>query len=157
MSPVLQKLEECGCKLTICKNSITLEAPKKLKKTEIETAPYPGFPTDMQSVFVSILTMAKGTSVVIENIFENRYKYVNELKKMGAKILIEGNTANITGRRKLKGATVTATDLRGGAAEVVAALAARGETRVSNIEHILRGYENLDKKLGELGANIKKE
>ena len=112
LSQVLRKLEECGCKLQISKNEIFLQAPKRLKSVEIKTTPYPGFPTDMQSVFTSILATAKGTSVVIENIFENRYKYTNELKKMGAKITTEGKVAVIKGKSKLHGANVHATDLR---------------------------------------------
>lgn len=116
--------------------------------------PYPGFPTDMQSIFASILTVSKGTSVVIENIFESRYKYANELQRMGAKITIEGKTAVITGVRKLTGTTVKATDLRGGAALVIAGLAAKKKTIITDIEYILRGYEDLDKKLISLGANI---
>ena len=116
--------------------------------------PYPGFPTDMQSVFASTLTVAKGTSVIIENIFENRYRYVAELKKMGAKITIEGKMAVIKGIKKLSGAKVKSTDLRGGACLVIAGLVAKGTTTVTNIEYILRGYENLDKKLNGLGAKI---
>ena len=150
----INKLEECGCKLKIDKNSIIIDTPKKLKSIDIKTMPYPGFPTDMQSVFVAMLSIAKGTSVVVENIFENRYKFTNELKRMGAKINIEGKIAIVKGVRKLTGATVEATDLRGGAAVVLAGLAARGKTTVNNIEYILRGYENLDKKLSKVGANI---
>ena len=116
--------------------------------------PYPGFPTDMQSVFSSLLTTSKGTSIVVENIFENRYKYLNELKRMGAKVTIEGKTAVIKGVKRLNGATVSSTDLRGGAALVTAALGAKGRTTVENIEYILRGYEKLDIKLQNLGANI---
>ena len=119
--------------------------------------PYPGFPTDMQSIFSSILTNAKGTSVIIENIFENRYKYTSELKRMGAKITIEGKTAVIKGVKKLSGTSVNSTDLRGGAALVIAGLVAKGETKINHIEYILRGYENLDEKLRKLGANIRKE
>ena len=155
VTPVLTKLEEAGCKIITEKNSITLEAPKKLKAVDIKTMPYPGFPTDMQSVFASMLTIAKGTSVVIENIFENRYKYMAELTKMGAKVTIEGKTAIIKGVRKLSGAKVKSTDLRGGAALVTAALGAKGRTEVTDIEYILRGYEKLDKKLQKLGANIR--
>ena len=154
INPVIAKLEESGCKITKGKNEIYLEAPKKLKAVDIKTMPYPGFPTDMQSVFASMLTVAKGTSVVIENIFENRYKFMSELKKMGAKITIEGKTAIIKGVRKLSGAKVVSTDLRGGAALVVAGLIARGKTEITNIEYILRGYEGLDKKLRKIGANI---
>lgn len=157
LAPVLNKLEECGCKLDVKKSEVFLQAPKTLKPVEIKTMPYPGFPTDMQSIFCSMLTTAKGTSVVIENIFENRYKYANELQRMGAKFLIEGRTAVITGVKKLNGVNVKATDLRGGAALVVAGLVAKGKTKISNIEYILRGYENLDKKLNILGAKITRE
>ena len=157
IGPIINKLEECGCKFEISKNNILIEAHKKIKSVDIKTMPYPGFPTDMQSVFVAMLCIAKGTSIVVENIFENRFKFVNELKRMGAKINIEGKVAIIKGVRKLSGATVEATDLRGGAAVVVAGLVAKGKTRVNNIEYILRGYENLDKKLQKIGANIQVE
>lgn len=154
ITPVINKLEECGCKIEKEKNTVYLEAPRKLKAVDIKTMPYPGFPTDMQSVFASMLTTAKGTSVIVENIFENRYKFMAELKKMGAKITIEGKTAVIKGVRKLSGAKVISTDLRGGAALVTAGLIARGKTEITNIEYILRGYEGLDKKLQQLGAKI---
>ena len=154
LSPIIHKLEECGCKIEIEKNSIKLEAPKKLKAVDIKTMPYPGFPTDMQSVFASMLTTAKGTSIIVENIFENRYKYTNELKRMGAKITVEGKTAVVKGIRRLTGANVTSTDLRGGASLVLAGLQAKGKTTVNNIEYILRGYEKLDRKLALLGAKI---
>ena len=157
IGPIINKLEECGCKFKTEKNSVIIDAPKKLKSTDIKTMPYPGFPTDMQSVFTAMLCMAKGTSVVVENIFENRYRYTNELKRMGAKINIEGKIAIVKGVRKLNGATVEATDLRGGAAVVLASLVAKGKTRVNNIEYILRGYENLEKKLSKIGANIRLE
>ncbi len=155
ISPIITKLEETGCKIIIKPNEIDLSAPKRLKSTDIKTMPYPGFPTDMQSVFASMLTTAKGTSVIIENIFENRYKYMSELKKMGAKITIEGRTAVIKGTKKLNGAKVNSTDLRGGAALVTASLIAKGTTEITNIDYILRGYENLDKKLQKLGACIR--
>ena len=157
LTPVLEKLKECGCFIQSTKDSVMLEAPKKLKAVDIKTMPYPGFPTDMQAIFVSILCTAKGTSIVTENIFENRYKYTNELKRMGAKIVVEGRTAIIKGVRKLSKAVVEATDLRGGAALVVAGLSASGKTTVENIEYILRGYEEIDKKLTRLGAKITKE
>jgi len=157
ITPVIKKLKECGCKFNIKKNSIVIETPKKLKCVDIKTMPYPGFPTDMQSVFTSMLCIAKGTSVVVENIFENRYKYINELKRMGAKVKIEGKIAIVKGVKKLNCATVEATDLRGGAALVLAGLTAKGKTTVNNIEYILRGYEGLDKKLNKVGANIKIE
>ena len=109
----------------------------------------------MQSIFASILTIAKGTSIIVENMFENRYKYVSELKKMGAKITIEDKTIIIKGCRKLSGSSVYSTDLRGGAALITAALIAKGKTKINNIDYILRGYENIEKKLSKLGADIK--
>ncbi len=154
LTPILHKLEECGCKIETQKCFIKLEAPKKLKAVDIKTMPYPGFPTDMQSIFVAVLAVSKGTSIIVENIFENRYKYTNELKRMGAKITVEGKTAVIKGIRRFSGANVNSTDLRGGAALVIAGLAAKGKTTVNNIEYILRGYEKLDKKLSLLGAKI---
>lgn len=154
ITPILNKLEEAGCNIKVEKNRIYMQAPKKLKAVDIKTMPYPGFPTDMQSIFASILTTAKGTSVIVENIFENRYRYTAELNKMGAKITTEGKTAVIKGVRRLSGATVKSTDLRGGASMILAGLCAKGMTTVTNIEYILRGYENLDKKLNELGAKI---
>ena len=157
ISSITYKLEEMGCKIDIQKNSIYLEAPKKLKAVDIKTMPYPGFPTDMQSIFLSILTVSKGTSMVVENIFENRFKNTSELIRMGAKIKIEGKTAVIKGVRKLSGTTVKSSDLRGGAALVVAGLIAKGETKVTNIEYILRGYDKLDEKLQKLGAKIRIE
>ena len=155
ITPIINKLEEADCKITIDKNKIKIIAPKKLKAFDIKTMPYPGFPTDMQSVFASMLTTAKGTSIIIENIFENRYKYTQELNKMGAKITVEGKSAVIRGTKKLYGANVKSTDLRGGAALVLAGLIAKGITQIDTIDYILRGYENLDVKLTKLGANIK--
>ena len=142
ITPIISKLEEANCKLKLEKDKIELKAPKKLKALEIRTMPYPGFPTDMQSIFV-------------ENIFESRYKFTQELIRMGAKITIEGKSAIVKGTRKLYGANVNATDLRGGAALVLAGIVAKGETTIENIEYILRGYENLNKKLENLGVNIK--
>ena len=154
IEPILNKLEEATCKLIIDKSSIVIEAPKRLKAVDIKTMPYPGFPTDMQSIFGALLTTAKGTSIIIENIFESRYKYVQELKRMGAKINIEGRSAIIKGTKKIQGANVVATDLRGGAALVIEALAAKGITEIENIHYILRGYENMVDKLKKLGAKI---
>ena len=155
IEPILDKLEEANCMLKIGKNCIELKAPKRIKAVDIKTMPYPGFPTDMQSIFVSMLTIAKGTSIIVENIFESRYKFTQELIRMGAKITIEGKSAIVKGTRKLYGANVSATDLRGGAALVLAGIVAKGETTIENIEYILRGYENLNKKLENLGVNIK--
>ena len=154
IEPVIHKLEEANCKIKIEKNSIQLQAPKRLKAVDIKTMPYPGFPTDMQSVFGASMTVAKGTSVIVENIFESRYKYMQELARMGAKITIEGKAAIIKGVKKLEGAKVKATDLRGGAAMVIAGLVASGTTEVEEIHYILRGYEKFDLKLSRLGAKI---
>lgn len=154
ITPVLYKLEEAGCKFKLQKNEIEMQAPKRIKAVDIKTMPYPGFPTDMQSIFATLLTTAKGTSMIVENLFENRYKYTQELIRMGAKITIEGKTAVIKGVRKLYGATVKATDLRGGAALVMAGIAAKGDTKVENVEYILRGYEKFDEKLRNLGIDI---
>ena len=154
ITPIINKLEEAGCEIKTAKGKVHIKAPKKLKAVYIKTMPYPGFPTDMQSVFASMLTIAKGTSMIVENIFENRYRYVPELNKMGAKINIEGKTAVIKGVKKLSSAKVKSTDLRGGACLVLAGLSAKGVTTVTNIEYILRGYEKLDEKLRKLGATI---
>ena len=152
--PILEKLEQVGCKIENKYNNIIMQAPKKLNATEIKTMPYPGFPTDMQSVFGAMLTVCRGTSTIVENIFESRYKYTNELIRMGAKIKVEGRMAVIKGIKRLSSAEVYAEDLRGGAALVVAGLNAKGKTKIKNIEYILRGYENLDQKLQALGGKI---
>ena len=152
--PIINKLQDCGCNMKIENRKVEIIAPKRLKAVDIKTLPYPGFPTDMQSVFGSMLTIAKGTSIVVENIFENRYKYMSELKRMGAKITIEGKTAVIKGVKRLNPATVNSTDLRGGAALVLAGLTTKGTTQIQNIEYILRGYEKLDEKLKKLGVKI---
>lgn len=154
VTPIVHKLEEAGCAIQVQNRKILIEAPKKLKAVDIKTMPYPGFPTDMQSILGAVLTTAKGTSIIIENIFENRYKYMNELQRMGAKIQIEGKMAVIKGVRRLSGSTVSSTDLRGGAALVLAGLGAKGTTKVENIEYIQRGYENFEEKLSKLGASI---
>ena len=140
MIPILEKLEECGCNIQTDRKTIVLEAPKRLKAMDIKTMPYPGFPTDMQSVFGGMLTMAKGTSVITENIFESRFRYCQELGRMGAKIDISGSNAIVKGVRKLSGAKVEATDLRGGAALLMGGLMAKGITRIQKIEYIARGY-----------------
>lgn len=154
ITPVITKLQEADCKIEIEKNKIKINSNKKIKALDIKTMPYPGFPTDMQSVFSAMLATAKGTSIIVENIFENRFKYTQELNKMGAKITVEGKSAIIRGVRKLYGANVKATDLRGGAALVLAGLSAKGVTKVDDIEYILRGYENFDKKLRNIKADI---
>ena len=154
IEPILNKLEETNCKLVVTKDTIEIEAPKRIKAVDIKTMPYPGFPTDMQSIFGALLTTAKGTSIITENIFESRYKYVQELNRMGAKIKVEGRSAIIKGTKRIQGANVVATDLRGGAALILEALAAKGVTEIDNIHYILRGYEKIDEKLKKLGAKI---
>ena len=156
IAPVLDKFEEMGCEISVKNKEIHLKAPKKLKPIDIKTMPYPGFPTDMQAIIGACLTIANGTSIITENIFENRFKYLTELQKMGAKVKLEGKSAIIKGTKKLYGSKVIATDLRGGASMVLAGLVAKGTTRIDNIEYILRGYENLDEKLNSLGAKIYK-
>lgn len=155
--PVISKLEEAGCKIFKEKNEIVLNAPKRLKAIDIQTFPYPGFPTDMQSIFLSMLSVARGTSVVTENIFENRFKCVPELIKMGAHISISGSSAIIKGTKRLIGKDVTAKDLRGGAALIGAALKAKGVACINNCEFVERGYENLEYKLKKLDVDIIKQ
>ena len=117
--------------------------------------PYPGFPTDLQPLFSTLLTVCKGTSIVTENIFENRFKYIQEIVRMGGKVKIEGKTLIIKGVKRLHGANVDSSDLRGGAALVLAATVAKGTTKIENIEYILRGYERFDQKLTNIGVDIK--
>lgn len=157
LTAVINKLEETGCKIEINNKKITLNAQKKLKPIDIKTMTYPGFPTDLQQIFATMLVKASGTSIIVENIFESRYKYISELRKMGAKVTVEGKTAIIKGTRKINATTIVCTDLRGGAALVIAGLMAKGKSRVENIGYIQRGYENLENKLGSLGAKIKLE
>ena len=154
IEPILNKLEETSCKIITQNNEIEIIAPRRLKAVDIKTMPYPGFPTDLQSIFTALLTHAKGTSIVTENIFESRYKYTQELNRMGAKIKVEGRTAIIKGSRRIQGTNVVANDLRGGAALILEALSAKGKTQIDNIHYILRGYENIEQKLKKLGAEI---
>ncbi len=157
LKPVTAKLNEMGFTINENANSIEIVPCEKFKTVDIKTLPYPGFPTDMQSQFMSLMSVADGTGVVIETVFENRFLHVPELLRMGAKIKIDGRTAVIDGIKKLSGAKVRATDLRAGAALVIAALGAQGETEIDEIEHIERGYEDFEKKLTSIGVSIKKE
>lgn len=157
ISSVTSKLIEAGCQIKIDQNSIYLKSSNRLKSVDITTMPYPGFPTDLQPQFSSMLTVCKGTSIIRENIFENRFKYMQEIQRMGAKATVHEKTLIIKGVRKLHGANVESSDLRGGAALVIAGLAAKGMTKISKLEYLLRGYENLDRKLNSLGANIVRE
>jgi UDP-N-acetylglucosamine 1-carboxyvinyltransferase len=152
---VISKVIEMGCKVDYYDNDIRVYAPERIKSIDlISTQPYPGFPTDMQAQIMSCLTIAKGTSVISETIFESRYKHVPELNKMGANIITEGRTAILKGVNRLRAAEVFAMDLRGGAALVIAGLNAEGKTIVNNAFHIQRGYEAIEKDLNLLGANV---
>ena len=150
------KLAELGCEVTEYDDAVRVRAVGKLQGTHVKTMPYPGFPTDMQPQIAVTLALAEGTSIVTESIFEDRFRYVDELARMGASIKVEGNVAVISGVEKFTGARVSAPDLRAGAALVIAGLAAEGITIVDDIYYIERGYENLDEKLRGLGAKIEK-
>ena len=150
------KLEEIGCEVEEFDDAVRVVASKRLRRTHVKTLPYPGYPTDMQPQIAVTLALAQGTSIVTESIFENRFKYADELARMGANIKVEGNTAIIDGVPKLSGARVSAPDLRAGAALVIAGLAAEGITIVDDIVYIQRGYENFEQKLRSLGAEIER-
>lgn len=153
LKPITAKLREAGVEVSEELTSIRVRR-KDLQAVDIKTHPYPGFPTDMQSQMTSLLSMACGTSMVIETIFENRFMHVCELKRMGANIKVEGRSAIIEGCGRLTGAKVKATDLRAGAALILAGLSAEGTTEIMDIEHVDRGYIRIDEKLKSLGANI---
>ncbi len=157
LSPVLPAFSEMGCEIYLDDDSIKLISPGRLKRVKnIKTMPYPGFPTDSQSPIVAALSVAKGTSVLQETIFENRFRYVSELNRFGADIDVKDNIAVINGVKKLHGANVHCTDLRGGAALVVCALCAYGESEIYDIHHIDRGYESFESTLSSIGADIKR-
>ncbi|MCQ2491481.1 MAG: UDP-N-acetylglucosamine 1-carboxyvinyltransferase [Lachnospiraceae bacterium] len=155
LESITAKLLEIGAEVHEFDDAVRVVATKRLKPTQVKTLPYPGFPTDMQPQMAITLALSEGISVVTESIFENRFRYVDELTRMGAKIQVEGNTAFITGVEKYTGAEVSAPDLRAGAALVIAGLAAEGITQVDSIGYIHRGYEKFDEKLQELGGQIK--
>ena len=150
------KLEEIGCEVEEFDDAVRVRAAGRLHRTHVKTLPYPGYPTDMQPQIAVTLALAEGTSIVTESIFENRFKYADELSRMGANIKVEGNSAIIDGVKKLTGARVSAPDLRAGAALVIAGLAADGITIVDDIVYIQRGYENFEEKLRSLGAEIER-
>lgn len=156
LEAITAKLEEIGCEVEEGDDSIRVVATKRLGRTHVKTQPYPGFPTDMQPQISTVLALAKGTSIVTESIFENRFKYVDELSRMGASIKVEGNTAIIEGVDKFTGARVASPDLRAGAALVIAGLASEGFTVIDDIVYIQRGYEDFEGKLSSLGAEIRK-
>ncbi len=157
ISALLHKLRENGCKIHTKNDKIVLSSDGRLKSVDlIETTPFPGFPTDLQAQYVSLCATARGSTLVVENLFETRYRYVAELKRMGADITVRGRTALIRGVEKLHGAYLTAGDLRGGAALVIAALKAEGKSTVANLSHVDRGYDDFEGKLRKLGAKIRR-
>jgi len=159
LKPVIAKLKESGVEIsevTTDESTLRVKVTEGVKAVDIKTHPYPGFPTDMQAQVTALMSKANGTSMVVETVFENRFMYVSELKRMGANIKIDGRSAIIQGEKKLSGTQVKATDLRAGAALIIAALAANGTTEISDIHHIDRGYVNIDKKLEGLGAQIQR-
>ena len=156
LEAITAKLEEIGCEVEEFDDAVRVISSKKLRKTQVKTLPYPGYPTDMQPQIAVTLALAQGTSTVTESIFENRFKYADELTRMGAVIKVEGNTAIIDGVDGLTGARVSAPDLRAGAALVIAGLAAEGITIVDDIVYIQRGYEDFEGKLCSLGAEIER-
>lgn len=156
LESISAKLLEMGCEIEEFDDSLRVVASKRLRSTHVKTLPYPGFPTDMQPQIATTLALSEGTSIVTESIFENRFKYVNELVRMGANIKVEGNAAIVEGVEGFSGANITAPDLRAGAALVLAGLAAEGFTVIDDIVYIERGYEDFPQKLASLGAVIEK-
>ena len=154
MKPLVAKLKEAGVAIEEDVDQVRVHAPEALRSVDIKTLPYPGFPTDMQAQFMALMTVANGSSVVTETVFENRFMHVDELKRMGASIKIDGRAAVVEGVPYLTGCPVTATDLRAGAALVIAGLAARGTTEIGAVYHIDRGYDKFVDKLRGLGAEI---
>ncbi len=157
LKPVIAKLAECNVKTEMTKEGLRVWRKGKLHPIQLKTMPYPGFPTDMQALFMSLMTVAKGTSVITETIFENRFLHAGELQRMGADIKIDSRSAVIEGVDSLTGAKVRATDLRAGAALILSALAAKGDTEISDIYHVERGYHKIEEKLRQLGASICRE
>lgn len=157
LQPVIAKLREAGAKVEEYDDKIRVISDGKIKPVDIKTLPYPGFPTDMQAQFMAMLSIADGTSIIHETIFENRFMHANELSRMGADVKIEGSSAILKGRSKLSGAKVKATDLRAGAALIIEGLLADGETEITEVYHIRRGYANIIEKLQTIGANINYE
>jgi UDP-N-acetylglucosamine 1-carboxyvinyltransferase len=156
MEAVVRKLREAGMEIEEEGDRVNVVGSRKIRSVDVKTSPYPGFPTDMQAQFMVLMSLGRGLSVISETIFENRFIHVSELRRMGADIRIQGNSALIQGKDHLSGAPVMATDLRASASLVLAGLAADSVTEVSRVYHLDRGYETLDKKLAQLGANIKR-
>jgi len=156
LKPLIVKLEEAGVRIELEKNLIKVTGPDRVKAVDIKTLPFPGFPTDMQPQFMALSCVAKGTSVITETVFENRFVHTGDLIRMGADIKVEGHSAIIKGVKELSAAPVMASDLRGGAALVLAGLVSEGTTELSRIYHLDRGYVKLEEKLNSLGADIKR-
>ena len=157
LDALINKLRDTGMSFRTVKGGLRVTGPGKLHSVSIRTMPYPGFPTDMQAQFMAMMSVADGTSVISESVFENRFMHVAELVRMGADISIEGGIATVRGVERLKGAPLMATDLRASASLIVAALAAEGKSTVNRIYHLDRGYERIEEKLRKLGADIKRE
>jgi UDP-N-acetylglucosamine 1-carboxyvinyltransferase len=156
LAATLEKLREAGAVIDTTEDQIRIEATARPRSVGVRTAPYPGFATDMQAQFMALDTVASGTATVTETIFENRFMHALELQRLGADIVIQGNTAVVRGVERLQGATVMATDLRASASLVIAGLVAEGETTIERIYHLDRGYETLETKLGALGARVER-
>lgn len=154
LRPVISKMQEMGVTIVENENGLRVTADKTLQTVDVKTLPYPGFPTDMQAQMMALLMTSEGTGIVSETVFENRFMHVSEFKKQGAQIKVEGRTAIVTGGVPLSGAKVCATDLRAGAALILSALAADGETEIEGLHHIERGYVNITRKLAQLGADV---
>lgn len=157
LSGIIPAFEECGCKINFCEKKLSLKAPRELKPIkEIITGPYPDFPTDAQALLMAVTTVSRGKSLFVEKVFQQRYKHVNELLKLGADIEIDGKNAVVNGVKSLHSAKLCATDLRGAASLVIAALKAEGTSEISNLRHLDRGYEKLEENLRALGVKIKR-
>ncbi len=156
MVAVISKLKECGVEIEVQPPGLLVKGAEVINPADVETQPYPGFPTDVQAQYMAMMCLAQGTSVITENIFEKRFTHAAELRRMGANIVVDGNKAIVRGVKKLKGAPVMASDLRASASLVIAALAAQGKSKISRIYHLDRGYEAFDKKLEALGARIRR-
>ena len=156
LESIIAKLAEVGAEITEYDEAVRVAMYKRPKKCNVKTMPHPGFPTDMQPQMATVLAIAEGTSIVTEGVWDNRFRYVDQLMLMGANIQVDGKSAVITGVENLRPAPVQAVDLRAGAAMIIAGLAAKGETQVENIQYIDRGYENIVEKFTALGADIKR-
>jgi UDP-N-acetylglucosamine 1-carboxyvinyltransferase len=156
MHAVVERLEACGARVETGPGKMTVQGPGRIEPVNIETGFYPAFPTDMQAQMMAVLCRARGASSIMERVYSERFTHVPELKRLGAKIVLEGGVAVVTGVDSLQGAPVMATDIRASSALILAALAAEGETRMLRIYHIDRGYERIEEKLRRLGASIER-